>query len=679
MYGVGLPLPAPARPIEVQRAADGTGWRYAVATVAVEAVVECTTVAATGLPRVVVRVVGAAAGITVRHPGGLAGLGLEGLVYGQQRPVVTAFPTAVGAGPEVLRGVTGIRHALGPVHSAGGELATTMRAEGGEGGYASWRMIDCRSAVDNAFASRVPTQQCGDGGGAACTLTIDVHAAPGATPGREMAEPRAPVRVALRPPGREVRVPPVALGLPCDGDLGRGLEQPEVAERDVAVAVQAAGARHVWARHDALSGHGVLQLQQLRRLGERAEAMVVLELVVRPDATGSVERCVETALTQLDAAKLWPRLSALLPLPGEGGLAPGPERMAALSARLACALAERGRRPRVRVLGGVAGGVAALLRSPPSAAAVDGVAHTLESAVHDASDEAVLAGLPAAATAAAAARATCPGGEHWVGPSLLGVRGDPHQRPEALQRGEGRVAGVDVDPRLRGGFGAAYALGLVARLAPQDLGCLGLGDVTGRRGLTAPEFGEAVDTAPLWCQSSYIQPRAGRTRQARTRYFPAYHVVRGVGRARGAVLWDALSSAPEEVTAFAFHVPLPGEVPGGGSPGHHRFEQRRDSIGGSWHDAVDAGAFVGELWLANMTTERRDVHVELGCGASFHVALLDHTATAEHADYDPAFLDQTLSSQILSRSPDPSKLLLELGPFAVARVVVGPLQRSEWG
>ena len=38
------------------------------------------------------------------------------------------------------------------------------------------------------------------------------------------------------------------------------------------------------------------------------------------------------------------------------------------------------------------------------------------------------------------------------------------------------------------------------------------------------------------------------------RYFPAYHVVRGLGRARGAVVWDVVSSSPDRVTALAFHV-----------------------------------------------------------------------------------------------------------------------------
>ena len=58
------------------------------------------------------------------------------------------------------------------------------------------------------------------------------------------------------------------------------------------------------------------------------------------------------------------------------------------------------------------------------------------------------------------------------------------------------------------------------------------------------------------------------------------------------------------------------------------------------------------------------------------MALVDHTAATQHSDWDMAFMDQTLSSVILSSSPDPSSMLLELGPYAVARVVISPHTQS---
>lgn len=48
------------------------------------------------------------------------------------------------------------------------------------------------------------------------------------------------------------------------------------------------------------------------------------------------------------------------------------------------------------------------------------------------------------------------------------------------------------------------------------------------------------------------------------------------------------------------------------------------------------------------------------------------------ADHDIQFLDQTLSSVILSPSPDPRNLTLELSPYAVARVVITPHTQSHF-
>jgi hypothetical protein len=92
--------------------------------------------------------------------------------------------------------------------------------------------------------------------------------------------------------------------------------------------------------------------------------------------------------------------------------------------------------------------------------------------------------------------------------------------------------------------------------------------------------------------------------------------------------------------------------------------------------AERAHPFIGEVWLSNMTAQIQNTSVQLGYKASFAVALVDHTAATQHSDYDMTFMDQTVSSVILSSSPDPSNLLLELGPYAVARVVISPHSQS---
>ena len=52
-------------------------------------------------------------------------------------------------------------------------------------------------------------------------------------------------------------------------------------------------------------------------------------------------------------------------------------------------------------------------------------------------------------------------------------------------------------PRPAGCFGAAYTLGLAAKLAHSELACLGLSDIVGLRGLITTESAEE-DQAPVW-------------------------------------------------------------------------------------------------------------------------------------------------------------------------------------
>jgi hypothetical protein len=211
--------------------------------------------------------------------------------------------------------------------------------------------------------------------------------------------------------------------------------------------------------------------------------------------------------------------------------------------------------------------------------------------------------------------------------------------------------------------------------------------------LTEQEAGPEEDQAPLWCQGNYVAERYGTTRAGRIRYYPAFHVIRGIGRARGAVMWDVVTSCPDRVAALAFHVPPPKEKkpPGSmarvaGTPARRvsasiedfpspmrQFEQKWETIGGNLASALALQmGFVGELWIANLTADLQCVTVPLGHKASFAVALLDHTLGTKHSDYEACFLDETLSSAILSTSPDPTKLSLDLEPFAVARIVITP-------
>eukprot|EP00041_Stephanoeca_diplocostata_P004311 m.42879 g.42879 ORF g.42879 m.42879 type:complete len:428 (+) comp15041_c0_seq5:1985-3268(+) len=344
-----------------------------------------------------------------------------------------------------------------------------------------------------------------------------------------------------------------------------------------------------------------------------------------------------------------------------------------------------------------------------------GVMHSVSAIVHSADDAAVMTTPDTLPVVFDTVRDIFPSKEYWLGPCTIATRGTPYgkksfPRGALHQTAEGgglaRVPLATNDPRQRGCFGAAYTLAVVAKVLTRGgTKCIGLGDIVGDRGIMALELA-AEDTAPLWHQAAYVTSRAGRQRAGTLRVHPVFHVVRGFGRAAGAVVWDVDVGDPTRLCATAFYV-KPAMVPGTprsslsvvrtatvGTPspkqrtatdtgteddrdvttpppntdrrrsGHNRVDPM------DWHHAMASEHFTGEVWIGNITNEIQDVCLPLGYKASFAVALIDHTAATRIADHDIRFLDQTLSSVILSPSPDPSNLTLELSPYAVARVVI---------
>ena len=511
------------------------------------------------------------------------------------------------------------------------------------------------------------------------------------------------VTVRLATPAVDRRVPPIAIGVPSGGELGPGLpsldgidkRSGEAGERALCESLRHAGCRYIFARYNRNDGHDVAQLELYKRLADRADTGLVLELIVSGQAT-LLSDSIEEALHCIDTAELWHRLAVIVPMFPEhlqasqttdyfGIEDPPPQTTPPeLYDLLRAGLQRRGKK-KVQVVGGAATSFVELNRRRPPATCVDGVVHSISAIVHDAADAAVVDSLQTVPAIAESVSFCFPGIKHWIAPCGIGLRGNPFGVTYALEQSASRRAMSTGDPRQNGVFGAAYTLGLMAKLVEAQPACIGLWDIIGARGMTSTES-EEEDTAPLWYQATYVASRAGRGRAGRTRYYPPFHVVRGLGRARGAVVWDAVSSSPKEICSFAFHVP-PQSAPrrlSGGGPGRRvssdddfsspqrQFEQKRQSIGGDLQSASELTGFTGELWVANMTAEPKCVVIPLGHKASFAVALLDHSPGIQHADFDAVFLDQTLSSVILSASRDPTKMSLDLEPFAVARIVISP-------
>ena len=446
-------------------------------------------------------------------------------------------------------------------------------------------------------------------------------------------------------------------------------------------AVRASGCRTLHTRFNELDGHDSDTLASYKAIADKTDCQLVLEVVIRHVRASTCARDdIERVFAALDRASLWPRVGAIMVVPVAyltGSSTPdcfGVDTDAVLTAEreatelyeaASSALTSRDRSGKIKLLAGATKNFADLNRRRPKTRAVDGVIHSVSAIQHDASDVSVMSTVTTMPHIADTIRDTFPSKEYWVGPCGIGSRGASHGKKSSASHFK-RTPQANDDPRQRGCFGAAYYVALIARILSRQVESMCLGDLAGDRGLTAVETA-AEDQAPMWSQSSYVTSRQGRQRAGTIRYHPAFHVVRGFGRAKGAVVWDAVSSDSDRISAVAFLVKPPTTTPAqsgsavvyrkpGGpgrrksldnpstpSPNNRRMAHSRFSAS-DWEYAEQTSRFTGEVWLSNVTGETQDVVVPLGYKASFAVALIDHTAATQLADHDIRFMDQTLSS-----------------------------------
>jgi hypothetical protein len=259
--------------------------------------------------------------------------------------------------------------------------------------------------------------------------------------------------------------------------------------------------------------------------------------------------------------------------------------------------------------GGVFGFFAELNRNRPPPDNVDFVTNLTSALVHAADDESVMETLDAVPHLVRAAQQFAPGKPYWLGPSNIGLDECPYG-PTTDNPDNARVALARMDPRHRGLFGAAWTAGLIIEAAKAGVSTV----------ITAALVGEL---GVAYTSTGYPQP--GYDGRAGAAVYPLYHVLRGFAHAAGKVQVAAISEAPGRVRSIAY----------------------RD----------DEGTV---LWLANVTNARQSVVVE---GASpARLWRLDE-AVFEAATSDPNYLDRD------ERLERPS---LDLGPYAVARIRLGP-------
>ncbi|RJE86593.1 hypothetical protein [Paracoccus onubensis] len=134
--------------------------------------------------------------------------------------------------------------------------------------------------------------------------------------------------------------------------------------------------------------------------------------------------------------------------------------------------------------GGMASFFPELNRKRPPVELLDFIMHGLCPIVHAADDLSVMETLEAVPHIAASARAIAAGQEYRIGPATIAMRQNPYGSRTIPNPGHARICMTDDDPRHRGAFGAAYALGLATALAPHDIAVWTPAAVLGARGIS---------------------------------------------------------------------------------------------------------------------------------------------------------------------------------------------------
>lgn len=137
--------------------------------------------------------------------------------------------------------------------------------------------------------------------------------------------------------------------------------------------------------------------------------------------------------------------------------------------------------------GGMASFFPELNRKRPPVEMLDFVTHGLCPIVHDASDVAVIETLETVPHITRSARAIIGPRGYRIGPCTIAMRQNPYGARTIPNPEGGRVCMAEDDPRHRGAFAAAYAIGLAAALAPAGVTVWTPAALYGPRGLFAPD------------------------------------------------------------------------------------------------------------------------------------------------------------------------------------------------
>jgi hypothetical protein len=234
---------------------------------------------------------------------------------------------------------------------------------------------------------------------------------------------------------------------------------------------------------DPLAGHGAEAIRHFAAVASACpKAAATLEIAVpcrrALDAElGEIAAAVDEAGLGLSAVMVSPAVDRQSTPPGSAWPDCPPLEDVYAAARRAF--------PRQQLGGGMLSYFTELNRKPVPAERLDFISHCTCPIVHAADDLSVMQSLEALPFITASFRAAYGEKPYRIGPSTLAMRQNPYGSATKDNPSLQRIAMADRDPRHAALFGAAWALGYAARVAPAGLDQLVLSSLAGPFGLVA--------------------------------------------------------------------------------------------------------------------------------------------------------------------------------------------------
>ena len=286
---------------------------------------------------------------------------------------------------------------------------------------------------------------------------------------------------------------------PADGRVaafGLGIRPEDLAETlDHAARLRAIGPQHLVLAFDPLHGHDAAVLEDYSRLLSAHPAEATLEFVLpcREPPAGELERLarmVREAGLRLSAIAVSPAPDLKSTPPGSAWPACPPLAEVYAAARAAF--------PGLALGGGMFSYFTELNRKRPPLDRLDFITHTTSPLVHAADDRSVMQTLEALPFVTASVRAFAGDMPYRIGPSSIGMRGNPYgaalnANPHGL-----RMTMTADDPRQGTDFSAAWMIGYAAATAGASLDMLALGGLAGPFGLLDAGSPTPAFTAAQW-------------------------------------------------------------------------------------------------------------------------------------------------------------------------------------